>query len=48
MKQVPETRTSKYTVKVPFTEEQEVPVKVCRMVAKTIKVRVPVSTPCCN
>ena len=39
---VPEPRTVKYTVQVPYVEEQQVPVRVCRMVSKTITCRVAV------
>ncbi len=45
-KQVPEEVTNTYTVCVPEQVEKEVPVRVCRMVQKTIQV--PVCPPVCG
>jgi hypothetical protein len=51
--QVAEEKTATYTVCVPYTEQQEVTVQVCKMVPKTVKVKVPAcnsgcTTPCCG
>ena len=43
---VPEQQTQTYTVSVPYTEKQQVPVRVCRHVAQTVTRQVPVPAIC--
>ena len=58
MRCVPERKTSSYTVQVAYPVQRQVPVQVCRMVARTVDCRVcvrqcaapqcPTSRGCCN